>query len=853
MEKKYILQGLDCPNCAMKLEDALNKQKEIKQATVTYANLLCVIEYQEYSEEIENKIIKFIKGFEDGVTVIKKEKAHIHESVHEHHNHKHQHNHEAHEVDEHAHHHHHHSEECNCGHHHEEHQQRLSHEHHHDHKCCCEHDHHHLHHHHEGHAHEEHEHVERHVKGNYKWTIEGLDCAHCALKVEDAVNEVAGVKSATLNFTTKKLLFDLEENVNADEIKKNIKKAILDTEEVQIIEDILESKVQAEKKGLEKKHIMILTGIICLMIALISKFVPLYFISYVLIGYTVIRKSLKNIARKDFFDENFLMMIATIGALIVGEYTEASAVMLFYQIGEYFQDKAVAKSRKSIADLMDLKSDVAHKVMGNEIIDVDPESIQVNDIILVKPGERIPLDGEVLEGVAAIDTSALTGESIPQDIEKGSYVLAGCIDTNGLIYVKVLKSSSESTVARILDLVENASSKKAATEQKMTRFARVYTPIVVISALVLAIVPNFFHTGIPWNEWLMRACTFLVISCPCALVLSIPLGYFAGIGASSKKGVLIKGGSYLEILNEIDTIVFDKTGTLTTGKFKVQTIYAEDSQVCLEIAAHAESYSTHPVALSILEAYGNKTHAERIGEVEEIAGKGVHAYIDGKEVLAGNEKLMQMHGIEFEEIDTASTIVYVACDDKYLGAIEIADTVKPTVKPALADLKARGIKRLIMLSGDKAKRAEQVGNELGFNEVHAQLLPQEKVNEIEKIIQNKDNGKVAYVGDGINDAPVLARCDLGIAMGGLGSEAAIEASDIVLMNDDIQSLVKAVDIAKITQLIMNQNIGFILGVKILVLVLSLFGYADMWLGVFADVGVCLLAVLNAMRILQFNK
>lgn len=881
MEKKYTLIGLDCPNCAMKLENALNKQKHVKKASITFATLLCVIEYEEYNDEIEHHIIHFIEDFDEDVKVVKKEHTH----THEHHEHKHEHCncghdhrhheetekhdqlHESEHQHEHKHHgHHNHDEKCCCEHEHHHHEHKHAHHHHkHDEACTCGHHdhehheehcecgHHHDHHHHHeghcscGHHHEEHEHVERQVQGNYKWIIHGLDCAHCALKVEDAVNGVKGVKSATLNFTTKKLFFDLDENVNIVDIKEHIKQAILNVEEVTIQEN---ETLPIESKK-DYKQMMILIGVILFVLALIMKSTFIYLVSYSLIGYSVIHKSLKNIKRKDFFDENFLMTIATIGALIVGEYAEAVAVMLFYQIGEYFQDKAVAKSRESIAQLMDIKADIAHKVVGHDIMDVDPEVVHVYDLIVVRPGERIPLDSEVIEGNASIDTSALTGESIPADVEKGDNVLAGCINTNGLLKLKVLKTSEESTVSRIMNLVENASSKKAVTEQKMTKFARVYTPIVVFSALALAILPNLFNTGIHWSEWIMRACTFLVISCPCALVLSIPLGYFAGIGAASRKGVLIKGGSYLEALNTIDTVVFDKTGTLTNGKFKVVHIHSSDVDKCLEIAAYAESASNHPVALSILEAYSKDIHQETIESLEEIAGKGIHAMIQGKEVLVGNDKLMDAYKIAYPAINSASTIVYVAYDKEYLGTIEIADTIKSDAKDTICQLKNNGINQVIMLSGDKKERAEFVGKELGFDEIYAELLPEDKVNKVEDIIHNK--GKVAYVGDGINDAPVLARCDLGIAMGGLGSEAAIEASDIVLMKDDLKGLVDALNIASLTQKIMNQNIIFIIGIKVGVLFLTLLGYADMWMGVFADVGVCLLAVLNAMRILKVTE
>ena len=806
MEKKYILEGLDCPNCAMKIERALNKHEDVENASVNAATLGCTIHYKSYTEDIEKELIHLIEDLEE-VHVVKKD-GHIH-----------------------------HEKACTC-----------EHEHHHDHSCC-KHEHHHEH---ECCNHDHHEHRKEVMRvqpagkdlKKLKWKIEGLDCANCAMKVEDAVNEVEGVAYASLNFTTKTLLFYVKKNADENHIKEKVRKAILDAEEVEIIE----GNEKKEKKKNYQAYILG-TGIVVFVLSLQFDWQIGIILSYIMVGYSVIVKALKNIRRGEIFDENFLMLIATIGALVVGEYLEAVAVMLFYQLGEYFQNKAVERSRNSIADLMNIKAEIAHLKTNEQISDVDPEEIKIKDIIVVQPGERVPLDGVVCQGTTTLDTSALTGESLPREVSLGDEVLAGCINLQGVIEMRVTHELSESTVSRILDMVENASSKKARTELKMTRFARVYTPIVVIAALVLAIVPNFFQTQIGWQEWLLRACTFLVISCPCALVLSIPLGYFAGIGSASKKGILVKGGNYLEILSQIDTIVFDKTGTLTNGSFEVTNIYSEKADECLRLAAIAESYSTHPIALSIQKEYGKEVDKNEFRDVEEIAGHGIKGEYQGKILLAGNKKLMDRFHVACKEEASTGTLVYIAYDSKYVGTIEISDTLKPNTIESLRSLKEKGIKKLVMLTGDRQKTAQAIANECGIDEVHYELLPTDKVEELEKILKSA-SGKVAYVGDGINDAPVLARSDLGIAMGGLGSEAAVEASDLVLMKDNLSSLSQGIDLARFTQKIMNENIVFILGIKAIILGLSIFGYANMWLGVFADVGVSIIAVINAMRILK---
>lgn len=849
MEKKYILEGLDCPNCALKIEKALNKQSCIEEANVNAATLICTILYKGYTEEIEKQIIHLIEDLED--IHVKSKNIHVdHERKHEEHCECAHHHHHEDCCSDHEHHHkhgehceceHHHEEnECCCGHehYHEPHEECGCHEHGHHHKhdedCCCKHD---------------HEHTERKVPEGkstikIKWTIEGLDCAHCALKVEEAVNEVEGIECATLNFTTKTLIMYINKKVDLKHVQDEVKETIYNLENVRIFE---ENEKSYSKKDYKKYAIGL--GVMFLVFGLFLEENYLIIEAYFMIGFSVILKAFKNIKRKEIFDENFLMTIATLGALFVGEYLEAVAVMLFYQIGEYFQNKAVDQSRKSIADLMNIKADVAHLQVNDQLIDVDPETIHVHDIIVIQPGERVPLDGIVVKGTSTLDTSALTGESLPREIRENDEILGGCINLNGILQVEVTRLASESTVNRILDMVENASSKKAKTEQKMTRFAKIYTPIVVVFALLLAIVPNFFNTGVGWQEWLIRACTFLVISCPCAIVLSIPLGYFAGIGAASKKGILVKGGNYLEILSELDCIVFDKTGTLTNGTFKVTDIQSSNKEECLRIAATAESYSTHPIALSIRNEYNKEIDKNDISELEEIAGYGIKAKINGKVALVGNKKLLDKYGINSTISKSYGTLVYVAYNGEFMGVIEINDTLKDTTKTSLKEIKAKGVKKLVMLTGDRKESALKIASDCGIDEVHYELLPTDKVNKLEEILA-KTNKKVAYVGDGINDAPVLARSDLGIAMGGLGSEAAVEASDLVLMKDDLSALANGIDLARFVQKIMNQNIVFILAVKGFILLLSLFGYANMWLGVFADVGVSVLAVINSMRILN---
>ena len=607
------------------------------------------------------------------------------------------------------------------------------------------------------------------------------------------------------------------------------------------------------------------------------KLLFLYLIPYFVIGWDILYKAVRNIKNGQIFDENFLMAVATIGAFGVNEYSEAVAVMLFYQVGELFQSYAVNRSRQSITDLMDICPEYANIEEDGQLKQVDPDDVEVGDIIVIKPGEKIPLDGKVVFGESMVDTSALTGESVPRRVKEGDDLVSGCVNGNGLLRAEVTKEFDDSTVAKILELVENASSKKAHVENFITRFARYYTPAVVIGAVVLAVIPPLF-AGQSWAEWVRRACTFLVISCPCALVISVPMSFFSGIGAASKKGVLVKGSNYLEIMSKLHTVVFDKTGTLTKGEFKVARIYSVDEEAdtagngenesgesaengtdprsekqrkVLELAALAESYSDHPISRSIRDAWGKELDQSRVSDAREISGHGVKVKIDGKMVLAGNGKLMDEEGISYTECDSIGTVVYVAEDGRFLGSIVIADGIKDGVKDAIQRLKRAGVSKTVMLTGDRRNVAEAVAKEIGLDEVHAQLLPGDKVDAVESLMKFlPESKKLAFVGDGINDAPVLSRADVGIAMGSMGSDAAIEAADVVLMDDDPGKIADIVRISRKTMGIVMQNIVFALGVKFVVLAMGAFGVANMWEAVFADVGVSVIAILNAMRALK---
>lgn len=580
-----------------------------------------------------------------------------------------------------------------------------------------------------------------------------------------------------------------------------------------------------------------------------------FLVCYAVIGWDIVWKAVTNILHGQVFDENFLMTIATIGALILGEHSEGVAVMLFYQVGEWFQSYAVSKSRKSIASLMDIRPDYANVERNGKLEQVDPDEVNIGDTIVVKPGERVPLDGKIIKGTSALDTSALTGESMPRDVEPGMEVISGCINQTGILTIQTTKKYGESTVAKILDLVENASDKKGKTENFISRFARYYTPIVVFAAIALAILPPLV-TGQPFSVWIYRALTFLVISCPCALVISIPLSFFGGIGGASKIGVLVKGSNYLESLAHTEVVVFDKTGTLTKGSFAVSQIKAIDmkEEQLLELAAYAEDYSNHPISQSIQKAYGKKIDNSRISDVQEIAGHGVRAVIDGKTVLAGNAKLMNGENIVYTPSDAIGTVIYLACNGKYAGYIVIEDEVKADAPAAIRALKEVGVRKAVMLTGDADAVGKKVAQKLGLDQAYTELLPADKVDRVEAMLkQTSEKGKLVFVGDGINDAPVLARADVGIAMGGLGSDAAIEAADVVLMTDEPSKISAVVRIARKTIRIANENIVFALGVKLLVLILGATGYANMWAAVFADVGVSVIAILNAIRAMRVKK
>lgn len=579
--------------------------------------------------------------------------------------------------------------------------------------------------------------------------------------------------------------------------------------------------------------------------------VVLYLIPYLLMGYDVIWKALRNIAHGQIFDENFLMLIATVAAFGVREYSEAVALMLFYQIGELFQSYAVGKSRKSISDMMDICPDYANVEENGELIQIDPDDVEIGTVIVVKPGERVPLDGVVIEGESFVDTAALTGESVPRKKTAGDEIISGCVNGSGTLKVRTTKEFEDSTVAKILELVENASSKKAKAENFITRFAKYYTPAVTIAAVLLAVIPPLFLGG--FRDWIQRACILLVISCPCALVISVPLGFFGGIGAASKLGVLVKGSNYLEAVAEMTTIVFDKTGTLTKGEFGVSHLLPNGigQEKLLEIAALSEAYSTHPIAVSLREAYGRPIELSRVEGAEEIAGQGITAVVDGMEVRSGNEKLMQESGISYTPCGEPGTVVYVACGNTFAGAVVISDTVKEGAAQAIQSMKQVGVKKCVMLTGDRREAADAVATQLGIDEVHAELLPADKVQQVETLLQKKiGKEKVAFVGDGINDAPVLTRADIGIAMGSMGSDAAIEAADVVLMDDQVEKIAAIVKIARKTLTIVKENIVFALGVKALFLTFGAFGIANMWEAVIADVGVSVIAILNSMRMLR---
>lgn len=687
------------------------------------------------------------------------------------------------------------------------------------------------------------------------YRLEGLDCANCAMKIEKGVQKINGVKEATVNFTSGKLTIDAEEDHLAT-IEQETKKVVKELEPDVKVTEIDKEKVS--EHGNEKERntlfriLFSLAGIALLLLFDFNEPIRLigYLLIYLLIGYDVVKKAVMNIVKGKIFDENFLMSVATIGAMLIGEYPEAVAVMLFYQIGEYFQGLAVSHSRKSIRELMAIRPETAHVQTAEGLMTVSPEDVQIGQFVLVKPGERVPLDGTIIEGESLVDTSVLTGESVPKSVYVGETVLSGFINKNKPFLVQVEKSYENSTISKLLELVENASSKKAPAENFITKFARYYTPVVVGLAVLLAVLPPIV-SGAAFSEWIYRALTFLVISCPCALVISVPLSFFGGIGGASKIGVLVKGSNYLELLAQTETVVFDKTGTLTKGDFSIQTIDTKiDPKIFMQYVASAEQFSTHPIAQSVLEGYAGPLLPTT--NIQEFAGEGILAEVDGKQVLAGNHKLMERFEISFPSSQEIGTLLYLAIDQSYSGYLVIADTLKEDAVDALVQLKQAGVKNTVMLTGDSKKIADHIGKQVGVDKIYSELLPEDKVQRLEEILQ-RNNKKTAFVGDGINDAPVLARADVGIAMGGLGSDAAIEAADVVIMNDQPSKIAEAIHLAKKTLKIVKQNIVFAIGIKILVLALGAFGFASMGDAVFADVGVTVLAVLNAMRSLHVKN
>ena len=798
MKYKYKVNGLDCANCTQKLEDALNKKEEINDCVISFATGMMTFESNQ--EINDNELLSFIQSIEDEVTIdnLSTNKTH------------------------------HHHDECGCGQHHE-------HEHHHD-ECGCGHHHEHEHHHDECGCGHHHEHVEDHreLANSIKFNIVGLDCANCASKVEAEIKKQSYIEDAVVNFSTQKLMVKVK---NDDSLMEKLQAVVDSVEEGVVLSKEDNQKIYSKPKLFDlKENMELVEGVIIFIGAhfFAGGFATfLYLFAYLLIGYKVILKAIKNIGRKDFLDENFLMCLATFGAIALGDYSEAIAVMLFYAIGEIFQGYAVNKTRSSISSLMDIKSEYATIVKDDQMIQVTPEEVQVGDTIVVKVGEKVPLDGKVIKGNSMLDTASLTGESVPRSVEVGDEVLSGVVNLNDVIYIEVTKPYADSTVSRIIDRVENSASKKAKIEKFITRFAKVYTPTVVGLAVLLLIVPMIILPNQNFYDWLYRACTFLVVSCPCALVISVPLGLYAGIGKASALGVLVKGGNYLELLKDIDTVVFDKTGTLTKGEFEVVEI---SDDYLLEIGAYGEYMSNHPIARSIVKAYSKEIDSTRIENFKEIAGKGLSVVINQKQYELGNEKYFHELGIEVSQPQSIGTIVHIACQKQYLGHIVVADVIKESTMPGIQDLKKAHVSNTVMLTGDHSTVARDIASKIGIDQVYSDLLPQNKVTQ-------------AFVGDGINDAPVLARSDIGIAMGGVGSDVAIEAADVVLMSDDITSIAKAIQVSHYTNFILKENVTFTLLIKIGVLVLTLFGLTNMWMGVFADVGVTLIAICNSMRIL----
>ncbi len=686
--------------------------------------------------------------------------------------------------------------------------------------------------------------------------LEGLDCPSCAAKIETAASKLENVKKATVDFSSGRILLETIETEQTN--LKDALQEIVTTVEPGVI-------ISGQKANLKRpnlftgRNLIFAGGILGFFIALLmpkgtSKNI-LYIIAYLLAGFEVIAQAIRNVLRGQIFDENFLMSIATVGALAIGEFPEAASVMIFYRTGEFLQSMAVDRSRRSISALIDIKPEIAHGKTEDGAVDIPVENIAIGDHLLVYPGERIPVDGRILEGSSSLDTSALTGESVPRNVSEGEEILAGCINLSGLLTIEATKLVADSAVSRILDLVENATANKAPTEDFITTFAKFYTPVVVGTAALIATIPPIFVSTADFSDWFYRALVFLVISCPCALVVSIPLGFFGGIGSASKHGILVKGSNYLQALSEVDTVVFDKTGTLTSGNFSVQEIFAVERFTkgeVLEFAAHAEHASSHPIARSIIQSYGKEINQSEIDSVEELSGFGVKVSWRKREILVGSRRLMQKFNIDVSHTQKEAN-VYIAVDGSYAGAIILVDNIKTGAKQAINRLKTLGIKT-VMLTGDSRDIAERVGLELGIDQIEAELLPHQKVEELDLIFESKnDKNKVAFVGDGINDAPALAKAHVGVAMGALGSEAAIETADVVLMNDDLKDIVNAISIAKRTNKIVWQNVALAFAVKLIVLLLGGFGLATLWEAVFADVGVTILAVINSLRIITAKK
>lgn len=692
-----------------------------------------------------------------------------------------------------------------------------------------------------------------------KYKLKNLDCASCASKIEDNLTKLEDVKFVSVNFANSSMTIDTD---NLDKVKSKIKEI---EPEVEIEDNDKEKTIVLANELAENKWAIIkaTSGLLLLLAGMIFEDelhntpfhiaeYAVFVVAYLIVGWNVIASAIKNIARGQVFNEQFLMTIATLGAFAIDEMPEAVAVMLFYIVGELFQDIAVGRSRKSIKALLEIKPDYANLKSGTEILKVSPEEVKIGDTIIVKPGEKVPLDGKVLDGTSFVDTAALTGESVPRKVKEKDEVLAGMINQSGLLTIEVKKTFGESSISRILELVENATSQKAETEKFITTFAKYYTPVIVFSALLLAVIPPLIISGATFGDWIYRALVVLVISCPCALVISIPLGYFGGVGRASRKGILVKGSNFLDALTQVKTVVFDKTGTLTKGEFKVSEIVTSNGfskEEILEFAAYAESGSNHPVAKSITDAFHNKIDNTRIKQTEEISGHGIKAIIDDKAVLAGNDKLLHKEHIEHPVCNVDGTVVHVAFNNVYAGHIIISDNLKDDAKEAIEKLKARNI-QTVMLTGDNKYAAESFAKKLGIARFYPELLPEDKVKHIENLIKESKGGKVAFVGDGINDAPVIARADVGIAMGALGSDAAIETADVVLMTDSPSKVIDAIDVAKKTRNIVWQNIIFAMGVKLIFIVLGIFGIATMWEAVFGDMGVALIAVFNAIRILR---